>query len=475
MSRVRYVCLSDLHLGEEDSLLTNLKAGRSEHDPSSPSPVLEKLCECLRTLAPADGGPRPTLILAGDILELALATMDEAAMCFERFVELAMPAGGELFDRIVYVPGNHDHHVWEIARETQYVGHIDRKAPGDLLDRPWHTTRMFPGGSAPPVTGYFLGHLVHRYEHLESFDIEVAYPNLGLIHPKTRRCAVFHHGHFVERLYHLMSDLSSLLFPDRSPPSQIWDVEAENFAWIDFFWSAMGRSGRVGPLVQKVYNSLGHEGARDRLVSSLAASLADRYDLPGVGDWMEERILGLMLKALSDWIASRERSDTSGAALTEEGEAGLAAYLEGPLRNQMLGELGGRAPSEVTFVFGHTHRPFEGVRAPGGFPGEVAVYNTGGWVVETPDPEPVHGASAVLLDEDLDAVALRLYDETYDPSGTPVRVARARPSDGSPSPLAEEVGRVLDESRPAWDGLSRAIAEAVRVRAGHLRRRLEAS
>ena len=30
-----------------------------------------------------------------------------------------------MFDPVVhYVPGNHDHHEWEIARESQYVTYV---------------------------------------------------------------------------------------------------------------------------------------------------------------------------------------------------------------------------------------------------------------------------------------------------------------------------------------------------------------
>ena len=40
MPNVRYVCLSDLHLGEEDSLLTNIDPSTGKVAPNSPSPVL---------------------------------------------------------------------------------------------------------------------------------------------------------------------------------------------------------------------------------------------------------------------------------------------------------------------------------------------------------------------------------------------------------------------------------------------------
>ena len=54
MPDIRYVCLSNLHFGEEDSLLTNIKTASTDIDPTAPSPVLVRLVECLRSLvAPA--------------------------------------------------------------------------------------------------------------------------------------------------------------------------------------------------------------------------------------------------------------------------------------------------------------------------------------------------------------------------------------------------------------------------------------
>ena len=100
MADIRYVCLSDMHLGEEDSLLTNLKTSSTETDPTSPSPVMEQMVECLKELIlKNESDKKPTLILNGDILEMALSTTNEAAMVFERFIELIMPEDNKFFER----------------------------------------------------------------------------------------------------------------------------------------------------------------------------------------------------------------------------------------------------------------------------------------------------------------------------------------------------------------------------------------
>ncbi|MFP3871229.1 MAG: metallophosphoesterase, partial [Syntrophobacteria bacterium] len=221
MPDIRYVCLSDMHLGEEDSLLTNMKVARNETEPGEPSPVLSSLVECLRDLIQEnEHGERPTLILNGDILELALALTHEAAMAFERFMELIkMPDGRPLFEQIIYIPGNHDHHIWEIARETRYVHYIESVKTGATFRPSRHTTGMFVDSFQKLVPSYFLTNLVQRHAHLQKMEIKVAYPNFGLRSENGEKCVVFHHGHFTESIYQLMSTFRSLLFGREMPDS----------------------------------------------------------------------------------------------------------------------------------------------------------------------------------------------------------------------------------------------------------------
>src|SRR5437763_15495487 len=106
MPDIRYVCLSDMHLAADNSVLTRIQPDSIEIDPTQPDPVLSQLVACLRELiAHNESKEKPTLILNGDILELALAETNEAAMVFERFIELIFPADGEaLFDKnILYL------------------------------------------------------------------------------------------------------------------------------------------------------------------------------------------------------------------------------------------------------------------------------------------------------------------------------------------------------------------------------------
>ncbi len=485
MSHIRYICLSDLHFGQGDSILTCLNAPLSDVNINSESPALIALCKGLRELLRKDreesrgSEMKTTLILTGDILEIALTTMNEAAMGFRRFIEHLMPEHEEnLFDRILYVPGNHDHHMWELARETQYVNYVRAQNTPGYLKKPWHDTPMFEKKDRLPLPeGYFVKNLLQCYEHLENFEVSVAYPNLGLYNDAHQRCVIFHHGHFTEPLYLLMSELATMFFPKRTQPDEIGELELENFAWIDFFWSTMGRSGEVGDMVENIYISLGVEKARDKLLENLAKSLAEKFSEHLNPALPRKYIVRAIKKAMekffqktADQIVSRERTHTS-SPLSSECRKGLNRYLNVPLRTQMKHELG-LSPKDLTFVFGHTHKPYQGKFSFEEYPGLVSVYNMGGWVIEKRTPSPIHGAAAVLLDEDLNATSLRLYNEAENAGEYEVRVEEATDQTVPDNPLTGHVGSLLEKKAGSWREFSRITAEEVEKHREYLRYRV---
>jgi hypothetical protein len=463
-----------MHLGAELSLLTSLKkdpqTGKPEVDPQSASRVLQNLVFCLADLIryKVDKASKPTLILIGDILELALANDNVAAMVFERFVEKAMEPGSELFGNILYIPGNHDHHLWESARETQYVrNYLPKTHPNTFLEIPWHTTKIFMQMEKKrnQVPSCFLKALLQRYAHLKDFTINNAYPNLGLI--KDKRCIVFHHGHFVESIYLLMTTLKNLIFPAQQALTRtVDDLEAENFAWIDFFWSTLGRSGDVGKDVEIIYDKMLDEKQFRKLVENLAIGLAAKY---GKSGWLDSEIIKGIIDGLVSTLYNLERRRID-RPLSPDAEQGLQDYVNGPLQIQIVHECTNRHlyfPREVTFVFGHTHKPFEKVYDFGAYLGDgVPVYNTGGWVVETLDPAALHGGAVVLLNENLDVVSLRMYNEADGPVDRRVNVkVHEQPLPGNKnSSFFNEVNDRVQANHVLWDKFSKEVPHELQLR-----------
>lgn len=469
MPDIRYVCFSDMHFGADNSLLTNLRPGSIDTDPTKPSPVLMQLVACAKELISRNQQrTKPTLILNGDILELALATDNIAAMAFERFIELIMPANDDaLFDpTIIYIPGNHDHHFWETGRETQYVNFISRKPWGDFLEIPWHTTNMFAPDRVP---AQLLNGLMRRYPHSNGAQVTTVYPNFGLVSANGQKCVIFSHGHFTEAIYMLMTTLRTIILAGREKPRFIWDFEAENFAWIDFFWSTLGRSGEVGSDVALIYDKLQDAAAVKQLISNLATSLAEKFGLPHWADRVEAALLKAVLEGTLGRVARLERQET-GKPLSPDGEAGLRAYLEGPVCEQILLERGQTMPLDVTFVFGHTHKPFQrDMQQLARYPDWVSIYNSGGWVVDTVNPEPLHGGAAILVDEDFNTASLRLYNEAADPKSYSVRVKTATHPHAAANPFHQRLVSLVDVSKDPWKAFSDAVAHSVPIHAENLR------
>lgn len=470
MPEIRYVCLSDLHLGEEDALLTDYTG---DNAPPKASKVLQELVRCLRLTLDACGPPpprKPTLILNGDVMEFALAPVSQAAMAFDQFIGCIMPKGGELFERILVVPGNHDHHLWQTAQETQYVNFLDPTAfpPGTRLKEPWHTTDMFVE-NANAVPSGLLTRLISRYDHLSNQQVLVAYPNFGLVKPELQKCVIFHHGHYVESLYHLMSTLKSkVLIPNSDIPVDVWEIEAENFSWIEFFWSTMGEAGQVGTGIENAYDALQNPERLGKFLVDFIKAEAPAHHLPGI-PFIEEVMQSLFAAIARKILKSEKLNDDR--PLGGDARDGLKTYWNDSVKTQIHKEIQKRGEElgienikEEVLVFGHTHKPFSWHRDHPENPIGVPLYNTGGWVVDTGQPAVTHGASMVLLDENLDSTSLLLYKETIDGSATPVTVEWASGMSDPPSDFLQRIQEQMTKNKNAWQSFADTVATTVRDR-----------
>lgn len=457
MTEIDWICLSDTHFGAENSVLSHLPEDSLTVDPTSPGPVLEELVDCLDDLTGSQRPRRrPTLILNGDIFELALAQDNVAAMVFDRFIDLAFARRDPIFDdTIFYIPGNHDHHVWETARERQFAQYVSQVRRQDPIGPPWHATRLFRRTGDLPLESELLTALIRRRLGRPA-SVNIVYPNMGIGDPAGSASVIFHHGHFAEPLYRLMSTVKAALFPDQASPRDVWEWEADNFAWIDFFWSTLGRSGDAGEDVGLVYDMLQNRAALAVLTGNLATAVASHA--PPVVRWLADPAARIALRKLADALGHRERAKPD-ELLSGSTRAGLDAYLSGPLLRQLSHERPDAVGRRVQFVFGHTHKPFESLELFGGYPGPVSVFNTGGWVVDTQGTSPLQGAAIVLGDTSCNVASLRMYNQADSQSAYRVRLS-APP--GSPAnDLEKALASGLDFSQPPWSRFSTAVAAAV--------------
>ena len=282
---------------------------------------------------------------------------------------------------------------------------------------------------------------------------------------------LIHHGHYVEPIYRLMSGLKDVFFPAAAAGSDL-DLEAENGAWVDFFWSTLGRSGAVGQDVELIYDKMQDRREFDQLLDRLAAALAVRV-LPG-WTWCagpKRAVLRLILHHLAAGHFKQRENQESEEVLSARSQAGLTRYVVDDLRPEVLRGNRGQVPPKVTFLFGHTHKPFERTLDFSGYAGPVDVFNSGGWVADTLGPEPLHGGAILVVDDGLEVASVRLYQETAAGSCTPAAV-HTLPGQGQV--LGERLrGAIVAEPAP-WHAFSTAVAAALPAHRANLRAKVDA-
>ncbi len=450
MGAIRWVCLSDLHLGALDSVLTAIASDGCSVDASVPSPVLTALCECIGVLG--DSADPPDLVILGDLFELALGSTDHAGATFAHLVRGLRPGttGAAVSPLIRFVPGNHDHHLWRRARGEWYLDHIEQLPADEPLPPEAHTTALLPARQRLPVRDRLIELLAARADPAIKVSVEQSYPNLGMVSESGERVVVGSHGHFIEPLYRAMSALTDVFETATSEPLTFHQLEAENGAWIDFFWSSMGDSGAVSGVTRSLYESLQSDQMMEaeldairRAICRRSGSRARRH-LEGL---FAEHVLGAAMKK------SFRRERHVPEVLSPTAQTGLGDFLSGPLARQLSEEVG--SPRQVTFLFGHTHKPFSSVSEVPGLPAALSVVNTGGWVVDTPEPEPNKGAAVVLVDDNLDVAVLRCYTQG------PERTANVRieaPAGQEQNPLVDALVNRIDPTRDPWLSLADAAA-----------------
>ncbi len=240
------------------------------------------------------------------------------------------------------------------------------------------------------------------------FDLGILYPNLAFKHETDDRAVLVHHGHYCESRYWLVSKLRRWLFPDRPAMLTIDELEGENFAWIEFVWSLLGRSGEAGEEVETLYKKLQYEKQADEFVDEVASRIAKATDIPMIpSDWLETKLLKLVFRRLGKMAGSERCHDHQ--CVSDEIGTGLRHYLFGPVFNQLSSELG-RVPKDLSFVFGHTHKPFKQTIDDGPGGARIKLYNTGGWTVDSADPSHAYGASITLISADLQVSLLRTFN-----------------------------------------------------------------
>ena len=316
----KVIAISDVHLGEKGSLFNDRKTLKT---------FKEKIQE------EASKGTIDEFIIAGDLFDLSLASHEDVySKARDFFQEIGHI---ENLASIVFIPGNHDHHIWTlIIEEEQITKKIQKgKVPEkDLkrVDLEYENT--------------FLNGLIDGCK-VKSF--KVAYPNL--LREIGDRLYFFHHGHLLDRIF---TPANTIL-----KPNSLEELESFNSSWTEGVWYHLVQSGRLGQLIKDGYSE--YTGMK-----KLTDTFLEKF---GIDEKIISRMRGLKVNKLE-----KEMNDYLSSCIDW--------YRETP--NRLF------AP--MAFVFGHTHRksPGEHINIKGM---DIEIYNTGAWHGD------INLAAYLLIDE----------------------------------------------------------------------------
>ena len=435
-----------------------------------------------------DQNDPPDLVLLGDVLDLSLSPPDRSAEVFETFARVLLMGEGQkeasphLSKRVYFIPGNHDHSLWTALRyQTETYSEGDDKYGRSLLDK-GVLTRF------DPITPAFDKPNEHQHSTLiqeilgtatgQDYTVPVYYPNMGDVSGDGERAVMFHHGHFIEATYRLLSLIVAGFHGRECGPLTAEQLERENGNWIDFGWSTIGENGPIGEDVASVYQFLltGSEEGRlqDRFARTLSETLMNALPLPKtnqVRDAVNIIAKGIIDGTVGKFSQTERLSYTS--YLGPSSIKGLRDYLIGAVGRQMLDEFGQKQPSQTAFIFGHTHKPFEdqivvdgvvegaeGVAPLTMFTSPVEVYNTGGWILDTSLLSTKEGASIIFVDDQMNVAALRAFNSTADDIPTQPHVHSLDP--GNPMELA--LRAAVEANAGLWAEFTDVVMDAMKLR-----------
>ncbi len=391
MSRIRNaIVLSDLHLGREMSYLYS-----KDERYTSNSQVLKTLL--------AELGFQDEVILLGDFLELAIGSLDEVYQDAREFFVLLSESGP--YKRIVYIPGNHDHHFWLELAEEIFINESLRRGsfpPGHQNYPRCFVDKRFSISRENPAFPIVLAEVWPRHKPMP--EIIVKYPHHFVRIPSKESMDhyyLFTHGHFLEDLFKPVNYIIQ--------PAHLEELEAFNNFWLESFDYHLGHAGRLSTYIRRFIQSFERWHTRDNpemenMIDEIFRQLRKKGYLSRMSSW----VLKYFFKRKIRQISWTENSGLYKAAVDEKLilsiEDYITRYIIPRYQKGRAQDFGLPAEQDIpipfTFVFGHTHIPIKDEdmeKSRATVNGQVyPLLNTGGWL-RTDAPGFEGGGSAGVL------------------------------------------------------------------------------
>ena len=392
------IVFSDVHLGREHSYLFTEEGNYSDN-----KAVLLSLLKEL--------GPQDEVILNGDLLELSLACFEVVYRELGEFLSILAQAGP--YKRIVYIPGNHDHHYWRFLAEQA----LERS----ILDSTYH-----PGGDGEAYLYRFVDErfssktkglpcrlifsdLWPDRENAPEFVVKYPHHLIEVAGATGNNRYFFTHGHFLESRFRPINALIK--------PNHLEELEAFNNIWLEFFDYHLGHAGRLTTAVLGVLKK--YETSKRDAKKLIKQGFAYLYpQLKAKLGRFKAWLIKIAIKIGLRFFPVIPKNDVQGYALDSKLRKNIVEYLDNYVLGRYLKEKALELhlpcdkdiPVPFHFVFAHTHRPIvepdNGKNVVTFEENPFPILNTGGWVRQD-ECGTYHGENAGILQ--IDANGYRWY------------------------------------------------------------------
>ena len=403
--------LSDLHIGEDLGGVS--REDGAMYEQIAPEVFVRKeflnMLDQLKTTYQVTNENRIRyLIVMGDQWDLAVQPMPYTTNLSIQFFNVI--GLDKYFEEIIYIPGNHDHHLWRMYQvqkcmieplNTVHTGTVQDTKVYELpqvisasidLTQPDPRLNINSPFEKDPGSSFITG-LTGKAR----IPVNVVYPNLYIIYEngnKEKEAMLATHGHLFDPGWNIVTDLIGPVFKDmglermdlvhkemlNSPVTEFWNyslTQMGNYNMIEKIYDA-SLQGKVSELMPQLVDAVYKDIVKwlEKITSGLAQDAVKALDWGIVKSALENKIMSWVKEGLTN-VKPDARYDQK---FINKNKERISAYLKMSvpyLPDQSI-------TSIKTLVFGHTHVPI--INYHDGIP-NVDIYNTGGWVnIDSAEP-----------------------------------------------------------------------------------------
>jgi len=300
------------------------------------------------------------LILIGDIFDIAVKEKSDVFNLAHDFFSKYLVGN---FNEVIYIPGNHDHHMWELLQNDEFVNkriEVGKKASSlphtlelklELDEHNEHKIVHLDEENHISKNYNFIVSLLSN--HKNKVPVHISYPNLYIeCGQKLGICVT--HGHLLEvgwnKSDEVIPHFSSIVLDDTD---YFKNIERKNMPFTEFSNYLIAQS--YGESVERLVDA----PRSNKFMKYIAAEFPEFFTLPCNNDSLPN-----ICKLYKEKLIVNEY---------------LSSVLETMKNNELSFDI---------LLYGHTHVPSFGddynflPKSAGGYNKEIALklYNTGGWV-----------------------------------------------------------------------------------------------